>query len=98
MLPSVHQAIMMHLGRILPMRAKRDAYTHTSYYDNTDWPWFPDCNTANGGPGWADPTNHGVAACGRSVADLGTNAAVALNVTWLNEMGYATRADRCGLE
>lgn len=70
-----------------------------SYYDNANFPYHPACDAAAGGPGWAQPTNEGSTACGASVKDLNTNAVVAMNVTWLNQNGYAARLDElCGRE
>ncbi|BEJ10702.1 hypothetical protein CspHIS471_0101240 [Cutaneotrichosporon sp. HIS471] len=71
----------------------------TYYYDHANFPYQPACDAAAGGPGWAKPTNEGTSACGQSVKDLNTNAVVAMNVTWLNLNGYASRLENlCGRE
>lgn len=73
--------------------------TDASYYDHADFPYHPACDAAAGGPGWAKPTNEGTTACGPSVKDLDTNAVVAMNVSWLNQNGYAARlTELCGRE
>ncbi|BEI79631.1 hypothetical protein CcaverHIS002_0101600 [Cutaneotrichosporon cavernicola] len=71
----------------------------TYYYDHANFPYHPACDAAAGGPGWAKPTNEGASACGQSVKELNTNAVVAMNVTWLNSDGYASRLENlCGRE
>ncbi|TXT08820.1 hypothetical protein VHUM_02948 [Vanrija humicola] len=44
---------------------------------------------------WSKPTNLGTTACGKSVRALGSNAVIALNSTWMSDVG---KGNLCGRE
>ncbi|WOO83371.1 uncharacterized protein LOC62_05G006895 [Vanrija pseudolonga] len=68
----------------------------TYYYDNNQIANLDPCGRATAMPkDWSKPTNLGSTACGKSVRELGTNAVIALNSTWMSEVG---KGNLCGRE
>ncbi|KAL1405869.1 hypothetical protein Q8F55_007548 [Vanrija albida] len=68
----------------------------TYYYDNNQVSNLDPCGRAANMPkDWSKPTNLGSSACGKSVRELGSNAVIALNSTWMSEVG---KGNLCGRE